>query len=349
MTPDNAAMTELKDPWEVHPDAFPAEDSLETKLRFLLNYAVLAPSGHNTQPWMFRVESDTVTILADKSRALPVVDPQNRALTMSCAAAAETLMLAARQYGLLTRLTPLPDGPDADTIALVHCHHGDIAPESWAVLEAIRARRTTRKTFDPRPLPQTLRTTCVDLAKELGVAVVFAGDGATREKIAELVAEGDRRQFEDSAFRNELADWIRPRKSDSHDGLSGISFGMPDPLSGLGSLVIRTFDLGGTAANGDARKIREGSPALAVIATQGDTPADWVAAGRALTRVLVRLSSEGWTASYLNQPIEVPALRPQLRDALGIDAHPQLLLRIGQADLPPPAARRPVSEVLIAG
>jgi|GEM_PF-2243509 len=43
------------------------------KLIELINYATLAPSGHNTQPWRFSIEANTIRIFPDLTRRLPVV------------------------------------------------------------------------------------------------------------------------------------------------------------------------------------------------------------------------------------------------------------------------------------
>jgi nitroreductase len=43
-------------------DAFPSAASTSEKLRFLLAYAVLAPSGHNSQPWLFRLGEEEVLV-----------------------------------------------------------------------------------------------------------------------------------------------------------------------------------------------------------------------------------------------------------------------------------------------
>ena len=59
---------------------------LETKLITAVEHAVLAPSSHNTQPWQFRLIEDGLQLFADRSRALPVVDPHDRALVISCGA-----------------------------------------------------------------------------------------------------------------------------------------------------------------------------------------------------------------------------------------------------------------------
>ena len=39
--------------WDVNASDFPANGSDAEKLEFLVRYAVLAPSSHNSQPWLF--------------------------------------------------------------------------------------------------------------------------------------------------------------------------------------------------------------------------------------------------------------------------------------------------------
>ena len=86
--------------WSIDPDDFPILGSPRQQLAFLVRYAVLAPSGHNTQPWRFVLSDTHVDVVADTSRALHMVDPHDREMTMSCAAAAETLLAALRAFGL---------------------------------------------------------------------------------------------------------------------------------------------------------------------------------------------------------------------------------------------------------
>src|SRR3712207_9052562 len=72
------------DPWLTREADFPSGGAPRDRLRFVLNYAVLAPSGHNTQPWRFRLGERHVDLLADRTSSLPVVDPEDRALVLSC-------------------------------------------------------------------------------------------------------------------------------------------------------------------------------------------------------------------------------------------------------------------------
>jgi nitroreductase len=75
------------EPWNISADNFPTESFASDQLESLIGYAILAPSSHNSQPWLFRINAMDLELFADRRRALPVVDPQQRELTISCGAA----------------------------------------------------------------------------------------------------------------------------------------------------------------------------------------------------------------------------------------------------------------------
>jgi len=331
-----------------HPvsDLEPSPD--EAFLRSLIHHAILAPSSHNTQPWLFRLQDDRLELFADRTRALPVVDPFDRALIISCGAALGHLEAAARYRGHALIIDDLPDEDDADLLAVVRVGAAAACSKDDAeIFAAIPQRRTTRSQFDNRLLPPALSSRCVALAQEFGVCLTLITDVETRTAIGDLVAEGDRTQFSDPRFRRELAAWVHSRRAACHDGMSGENFGMPDLLSPLGAAVIRTFDLGKGVAAGDRDKIIGGSPTLAVFSTVDNVPQAWLNTGRALSDVVLALTADDFTASFLNQPIEVSALRPRLADAAGIAGVPQLLMRFGYGDTGRPTVRRSVEDVIL--
>ena len=86
---------------------FPARGSIRDKLRFALEYAVLAPSSHNSQPWHFVLQDDSVLVCADRTRALPVVDPFDRELVISCGAALFNLRVALNHFDCGCAVRPL--------------------------------------------------------------------------------------------------------------------------------------------------------------------------------------------------------------------------------------------------
>jgi hypothetical protein len=122
--------------------------------------------------------------------------------------------------------------------------------------------------------------------------------------------------------------------------------GAGEIASYLGPLLVRTFDWGEGQAAKD-RQLAEGSPLLFIIGTQEDTPLDWLHAGQALARVLLRATSLGLSASFLNQPIEVDPLRQSFGTLIGFDGYPQLLIRMGIGQPARPTPRRPVEEVVV--
>jgi nitroreductase len=328
--------------WDVADVEFDADGTFEEKALALLHFAVLAPSGHNTQPWRFLIRQGSVDFFADRSRRLEVVDPDDRELVMSVGAAVSTFCVAAHHFGQATLVEAFPEPDDLDLVASVRLRPAEAYDHD--LFAAIPTRRTTRAPFGKRDLPnELLRELKVD-AKAQGVDLaIVAGD--RRAAIAQLVSRGDAIQMSEQSFRRELASWVRPNTRDDTDGMRGYGFGFSNLLSHAGPFVIRAFDLGGSQGAKD-RRLAGGAPALVLLATQDETPTEWLAAGQALVRVLLRLAAAGATASFLNQPIEVAELRGQLAAAVGISGLPQLLLRCGYGPEVKAEPRRPIEEVL---
>jgi nitroreductase len=339
-----------RNPRKVSELDFPAFGSAEEKLRFLIHYAVLAPSGHNTQPWLFDVAGGALTLHADRSRTLPVVDPADRALTMSCGAALLYLRLALRHYGYAGEVETLPD-PDAPGL-LARVRLGPPREPTLAeerLFKGMLTRRTNRQAYEDRPVPESSVRALRRAVQGEGATLHLVRSPERKEDVAALIAKGDRRQMKDKAFRRELAAWIRKGDGPSRDGMPAYAFGLSkrvDFMTPVAAFVLRRFDMGKGQAAKDY-ELATGSPLLAVLATGGDTPSDWLQAGQALGRLLLQVEALGLSASFLNQPIEEAALRPRLRSLLGAEDIPQVLLRVGVGpDVSAPTPRRPVSEVL---
>ena len=333
--------------WRVDESELAADAAPADKLRFALRYAVLAPSSHNTQPWRFIVDGQTVTLNADRLRALPVADPYDRELIISCGAALLNLRVALSHFGLAYAITLFPSSADPDLLASVQLVPGGHVDASLAPLfAAIAARATTRLPFADEPGAPEAREKLIRAGEAEGAEIACVQANDARMRLAEWIAEADRRQFDDPRFRRELAGWIHSSRRD--DGMPAYAEGVStllDFATPLVSLAIRTFDIGGGVAAAH-RALASGSPLIVCIATGADDAPAWLAAGQALERVLLAGVGEGLTASYLNQPIEVEALRERLRATLKIDGAPQLLLRMGRGPRVGHAPRRPFDDVV---
>ncbi|HET6383789.1 MAG TPA: nitroreductase [Armatimonadota bacterium] len=321
---------------------------LQQALHFAIHAAVQAPSSHNSQPWLFRVHERSVDLLADRARGLPVTDPMDRELTISCGAALFHLYVAIRYAGFDACVQTLPEPGNVDLLARVEVgSRQNPSPDELLLFQAIPRRRTNRTAYEDRPLaPALLRFIEEEAVAEGSWLQVFESDSA-RDRLGDLIAAADRKQLSDVRFRREMASWLHPNRSRSRDGMPGYSMGWNELRSRTTPLLIRSFDIGRGRAASD-RDLARFSPALAVLGTDEDTPGAWLAAGRALARTLLRAAASGLSASYLNQPIEVEEMRPAIKDLTGRDGYPQILLRLGYGGVALSTPRRdPESLILL--
>ena len=304
----------------------------------LVGAAALAPSSHNTQPWRFRTSDSAIDLFADRTRALPVNDPEDRELTISCGCALFNLRAAAAaaDVGTATSLLPVPD--DADWLARISPDPRAASSSEAELSRHIEHRRTFRRRFHARAVERTTVERLVAAATAEGAWLRPVEDEPDREALAQLVAEGDAVQWSNPSWRRELAAWMHSRRQG--DGLT-----IPGLAAPLTHFVVRTFDMGGGIGAKD-RELAEASPLMAVLGTERDDPVEWLTAGQALQRVLLTGCQYDLQASFLNQPVQVAPLRRKLGDLVN-RAVPQIVLRLGYPVGDVPATpRRPIEHVV---
>lgn len=339
-------MTTYADVWRIDEHAFPRDGSDADRLRFAARYAILAPSGHNGQPWRFTTDAETLSVYADRARSLPTIDPHDRELLIACAATVHLMRVALRHFGYHPQVQLLPDPADGDLLATVRLGH--TGPDSTVdgLFAAITSRHCNRHPYQPRLLAENTVDRLRTAAEAEGAWLAVLTGRPAISAAADLIAEGDRVKWRDPGFRHELAERLIPNRGRRRDGMPGYAFGVHGALARLAPFLVRHLDLGRMRAASD-RRLALATPALAVVGTDRDDPPAWLSAGQAMSHVLLRATADGLATSFLSQAIEVPELRPRLAALLDRPGHPQLLLRVGystgRAHLAP---RRPLREVL---
>jgi hypothetical protein len=325
--------------------AAPARVADAEHLRGLLRYATLAPSRNNSQPWLFEIEGAEARVYGDFARALRSADPLGRELVMACGAAALNLELAARHRGRAASVELMDGGRKDGLLARVVLEEPrPPTSDEEKLFAAIPARRTNRLAFEPRDVPSGIVACLVrDAADERASLRVV--EQSARAAVGDLVAEAARAQWSDPRFRAELAAWSRSNGSDALDGVPGYAHGYSDRASVLRRLMVR-LRVGRGAEERRDRHFALHTRALLALCTSGDTAVDWLRAGRAMQRVLLRATTFGLSASYFGPVIEVARTRRRLRQALGERGYPQLLVRLGFGPPPRATPRRPVESVL---
>lgn len=315
-------------------------DDWQEHARQMIGRAVLAPSSHNTQPWLFRISEPDIDLYADRLRALPVNDPEGRELAISCGCALMNLRVAAASSGFGVNVQLLPESAEPDLLARVSfVERSDASSEEARLEDYIDRRRTYRKGFLPREVSDAVVEQFIEAAQREGAWLRPLSTESDKQQAAALVAAGDAMQWANPRWRRELADWMRPRRRG--DGLATSALAAP-----VVRFVVRSFNMG-SGIGAEDRESAETSPLLAVLSTDGDQLGDWLLAGQALQRILLLACRHGLQAAFLNQPIQVASLRPRLQRLAG-DGSPQILLSIGYPNEEiPPTPRRTLDEVIV--
>lgn len=305
--------------------------------------ALLAPSVHNTQPWVLVLHPDRIDVRADRGRQLHVLDPGGRELLLSVGAAVLNARAELAVRGRAVEVDRLPRPGDRDLVAVLRLVAGPPDPDLARLAPQVRARRTNRRGYADDPVPTSVldRVHAAAAAEDTVVVPVLTED--QHRLVARLAQAADAEQNADAAYRHELRTWTN-REDGRGDGVPPTT--VPRVDGGAQDAVpVRDFDTRGAGAlPAETRAGRTG--ALVVLASHADDERAWVRAGEAMERVLLELTADGWAAGPLSQVTEVPHTRAALRRELCWDVFPQLLLRLGRAVPTVASPRRPRREVV---
>ena len=316
---------------------------------------------HNTQPWKFSPRRDGIDLLADPDRMLSALDPAGRELVISCGAALFGLRLGLRRLGRLPVIECQHESAQPWLLASVGVA-GQTPPTRAEsdMIAAVPHRHTHRGPFAPGEVPSRLLATLATDARAEGCTLLPIVDPAVITHLDVLVRKAAAEQRASAEISAELSRWVRAAGSPARDGVPAWArlAAAADPayqegtrategLGGAGAesagerLARRDFGLPGTEDDGGAPP-----SATMVLLTPGDTRPDWLRAGQALDRVLLRAAARWVFARLQSQPLESPGLRDQVRALVGYGGYPQMLLQFGRSNIAPATPRRPHSELL---
>ncbi len=281
----------------------------------------------------------------DLGRRLAAVDPDNHHLYASLGCAAENLSIAAAARG---KGGELHFDPDQD--GRIQFAFGNGPPPPPDLFNAIAKRQSTRGDFDGRLVSSgDLQVLRAAVGAVRGVDLTLITERPLVDRVRDLVITGNTAQMADAAFMRELKAWLRfsPRQAmQTGDGLFAAASGNPVLPAWLGPFAIDVMFTAGAENDKYARQIAS-SAGIAVFAAEKDDREHWVLAGRACQRFALQATALGMKHAFINQPVEVPALRPELASLVGLAGRrPDIVMRFGYGPELPFSARRPVAAVL---
>ena len=313
-------------------------------IRDFIHYATLAASGHNSQPWLFRISDRRIEILPDFTRRTPVVDPDDHHVFVSLGCAAENLAIATSCRGSPGELhfEPANDGS-----IVFEFNSGAVA--NSALSNAIPKRQSTRANYDSRAVSATDLQMLATAAAVPGVNLILITDRPQIDRVRDLILGGNSDQMADAAFMRELKSWLRfsPREAIRRsDGLFSASSGSPALPAWLGPRLFEWMVSAATENKKYAGHIAS-SAGLAVFVAAREDHEHWILAGRACQRFALQATALGLKVAFINQAVEVARIRPALASLVGMPDHrPDIVMRFGYGPTLPFSARRPVEAVL---
>ncbi|MEU6037834.1 hypothetical protein ABZ801_20735 [Actinomadura sp. NPDC047616] len=330
-------------------------DQLALDVRQAIEAAVWAPSVHNTQPWTFALHGSRVSLRADPDRRLAAADPDGREMLISCGAALFTLRIALRGLGYAPKIRLLPD-PDRPHLL------ADVLPgepsadreEPDHLVAHVRHRHTHRGGFRPTQVRAALLSTLRWDAEAEGARLIQAVEPHTKGALAALTQVAEHVQRLDPACAAEAARWAPAPGNTRQEGVHHEAYPRQEPHTEPyfpGRDFARGFGWGvpPEAACPEEEGARQPvTGVVLMIVTAGDAPADWLRAGQALQRVLLRAAGDGLAAAFHTQALEVPELRAFIRSRFCHGLHPQILMRLGEPVGPElVTVRRSVTAVIV--
>jgi hypothetical protein len=318
------------------------------QMEAIISYATLAPSGHNTQPWEYRIKGNTITIYPDYSRKLPVVDPDDREMFISLGCALENLVIAAKFAGFNAHPEYKFNNSKEESITV---NFESCEPnKSMGLYDVIKKRQCTRNEYNGKPVPTADLNRIDAMEKEPGVNCVIISDKKQISRITELVKEGDMQQMNNDAFYTELQSWIRFSEGEAEetgDGLYSKCMGNPSVPRWLGKTFMNLFYGAKSQAEDDEKRILSSS-GLILFTSEKNDKTSWINTGRTYERWALTTTMLNIKSAFINQPVEVTSLKKELASYMTLgSSSPQLLLRYGYSNPMPYSFRRSLKEVIV--
>jgi len=308
----------------------------DERIAFLLRYAVLAPSTHNSQPWLFSITEDSCELFRDPSLKIPYADPDGRDMYISLGCAIENLVLASEAYGVKVSVSY---GPFSDEEHVAHIGfdfsglktHLNDTTTLEAILRRINARGVFKDDKVSGEFVDTLKTRVYPEYKEGNVTVHFLDDKKDITCLADIAAEAMTEIYHNASFRKEMSGWMNNSLTRKKKGIPGWSLKIPLFVSFFVSTVIRNFDVGSKLAALNRKSIASAPLALVMTAPTNDK-LSWLHVGRIAERTMIECFRDRYHPSIYVASIEIGEYYKKVQDLIKTSDRPQFIVTIGVID-----------------
>ncbi len=353
----------------------------EEVVRKILESGILAPSGENAQPWLFKVDKNTISLFNNPDSDQSLYNYRQSGSFVANGACIENMAIAAAGFGFGVDVEYFPEKELPNFVALITLHENNA--KRSPLEDALSLRATNRKTYDGSPLTEAERVALLDIPhiKQYPARVVMV---ESRDKIAALAKAAsfnERMLVENPKVHDFFFAHVRWTDEENRKHPKGFyidTLELKPPQvaafkllrSPFAARILSALGMSKVVGN-DNEKIYNTASAMFGIVAKNNTPFDLVMAGRIfehiwLTATKLGLSLQPTTGALflaegirgenrdsfsISQQRELLAARESVYDTLEVHAENEyvvVLFRVGRGGEPSArAARFPLEHFLI--
>jgi len=301
------------------------DSELNDKKFALVQAAILASNPHNTQPWLFKVSENQISIYADKSRHLGSFDPFRREMYLGLGYALENLLQTANDFGfdyefIIEKGNLANELHDENTqwvcdITLIPSDN-----VSSALASAIPKRHTNRGPYNlERKIQKRELSYFSSLNINSGQIELSLFQGNEQQKaLGDMIIDSTERLIADQEMIHDSEKWMRhswQAIQEHRDGVTIDAAGLSPVMSTIAKLLPPSSEeVNSKYWLNNTREVQVGTaPLLGVIAVRDLYDIEQTLnAGRFWQRLHLAATKAGIAMQPLNQPVELVDREAQL-------------------------------------
>jgi len=311
--------------WEVDDSKFPTHGSVESRYAALLEYGILAPSTHNTQPWRFESDEKSLFLYPDRNYELSYGDSENRGLFISLGCCLINIMVAAEHFGMPLQATIRGSGNNI-FLQLVQSKTKSENSSLRSLFPGIKSRTSNKLPYSPKVVaPNILKklTLIPSIHLEINKRKI--------EEIANLHSQTAAEYAMNKAFARELSNWLRYNKTEQGDGMPGFVSGIKTGPSLVGRYVIRFVPKVLKVLAKKDKGLIMSSATVGIITSAKNNAEAWIDVGKKYQQFALQATLLGLSSTPLAAMIEkeLAATRLARLFEVSADERPQMFFRLG--------------------
>jgi hypothetical protein len=276
-----------------------------TTIENILNYAVMAPSGGNSQPWRFEIYNNELRVFALPEKDHAILNFRHRGTWVAHGALLENIVIISNHLGQKALVSLSPVSPENNLVATIQFSQVNLVDDP--LFYAIPRRATNRKKYSNQALTDQQRNFLLD-----GISnnkAILLEDLESRNQIGEALSRNEIITFENKDLHRLMFKEMIFTEDEEKKRMSGLYLKTMELKPSQEKILrllrnwnianlLNKFGLARLIAKDNIDTYASGSVLIAVVANDDDQ--DFISAGRITQRIWLRAVSLGFSGHIIS-------------------------------------------------